>query len=181
MGKLLDRDGIVFLVVDMQDTLLKKCHDWERVSQRTIVFSQFCHILSVPILLTEQHPKGLGRTNLQVREAAAVEPIPKTAFSCFGEGAFAKALEALRPKTLVMSGIETHICICQTALQAVERGLRVHVLADAVTARAEWMRDNALSRMRHEGVVVSNTESAMYEMMGDSADPMFKRMLFLVK
>jgi len=181
MGKLLDRDGIVFLVVDMQDTLLKKCHDWERVAQRTIVFSQFCHVLSVPILMTEQHPKGLGRTNMQVREAAAVEPIPKTAFSCFGEGAFTKALEALRPKTLVMSGIETHICICQTALEAVERGLRVHVLADAVTSRAEWMRDNALSRMRHEGVVVSNTESAMYEMMGDSADPLFKRMLFLVK
>jgi nicotinamidase-related amidase len=181
MARLLDRDGIVFLVVDMQDTLLKKCQDWEKVTQRTIVFSQFCHILSVPIVMTEQHPKGLGRTNLQLREATGVEPIPKTTFSCFKDPGFVKALEAMSPRTLVMAGIEAHICITQTALEAVERGMRVHVLEDAVTARAEWMRANAFGRLRQEGVTLSNTESAMYEMMGDSADPLFKRMLFLVK
>ncbi len=181
MVRLLAREGTLFIVIDMQDTLLKKCHEWESVTARTVVFSQACHILGVGVVMTEQYPKGLGRTNLQVREAASVEPIAKTTFSCFRTRAFTKAVEAAKPDRLVLAGIETHICVTQTALDALDRGYEVHVLEDAVSSRAEWMRSNALRRMRREGVVVSNTESAMYEMMGDSSDPTFKRMLFLVK
>ncbi len=181
MGRLLEREKVAYLVVDMQDTLLKKCHEWESTMGRIVVFSKFCHILGLPIVMTEQYPKGLGRTNLAVREAAAVEAIPKTTFDCFGEPAFVKALEATGARTLVIAGIETHICVTQTALRALDRGMTVHVLEDAVSSRAEWMKANAVRRLRKEGVVVSNTESAMYEMMGDSSDPLFKRMLFLVK
>jgi nicotinamidase-related amidase len=181
MTGLLDRENALFLVVDMQDTLLKKCHDWGKVQERTTVFSRFCHVVNMPIVMTEQYPKGLGRTNLQVAEATGVDPIPKTTFNCFGEPVFLKRVEEHSPKTLVLAGIEAHVCIIQTAIDALERGYRVHVLADAVTSRAEWMADNALVRLAQEGVVVSNTESAMFEIVGDSADPLFKRMLFLVK
>ena len=87
----------------------------------------------------------------------------------------------LRLKTLILAGIEAHVCILQTALEALDRGMVVHVLADAVTSRADWMAKNALSRLAQAGAVVSNTESAMFEYVGDSADPLFKRMLFLVK
>jgi len=181
MARTLQREKVAYLVVDMQDTLLKKCHEWEPTLGRVVVFAKFCHILGVPIVMTEQYPKGLGRTNMEVREATAVEAIPKTTFDCFGESAFVKALEATGARTLVVGGIEAHICVVQTALAALERGMAVHVLEDAVTSRAEWMKANALRRLRREGAVISNTESAMYEMMGDSSDPLFKRMLFLVK
>jgi len=181
MARLLDREKVAYLVVDMQDTLLKKCHDWEQTTGRVVVFSKFCHILGIPLVMTEQYPKGLGRTNLEVREAAAVQAIPKTTFDCFGEPAFVRALEATGARTLVIGGIEAHICVTQTALRALDRGMAVHVLEDAVSSRAEWMNANALRRLRREGAVISNTESAMYEMMGDSSDPLFKRMLFLVK
>ena len=181
MTGILDREDTLFVVIDVQDTLLKKCHDWEKVQERTIVFIQFCHVVNIPIVMTEQYPKGLGRTNLQVADAATVDPIPKTTFNCFGEPAFEQAVEAHSPKTLVLAGIEAHVCIIQTALDALKRGYQVHILADAASSRAEWMASNALRRLTQAGVVVSNTESAMFEIVGDSADPLFKRMLFLVK
>lgn len=177
----LERGETLFVIIDIQDTLLKKCHDWERVADRTVVFSQFCHVVNMPIVMTEQYPKGLGRTNLQVLEAAGEEPIPKTTFNCFGEEVFVRTLEAHEPKTLVLAGIEAHVCVLQTALDAIKRGYTVHVLVDTCSSRAEWMADNAFNRMTQSGVVISNTESAMFEMVEDSADPMFKRMLFLVK
>ncbi len=177
----LERDGTLFVIIDIQDTLLKKCQDWERVVDRSVVFSQFCHVVNMPIVMTEQYPKGLGRTNLQVMDAAGEEPIPKTTFDCFGEEAFVKALEEHGPRTLVLAGIEAHVCVLQTALDAIERGYSVHVLVDTCSSRADWMAENAFQRMAQAGVVISNTESAMFEMVGDSADPLFKRMLFLVK
>jgi nicotinamidase-related amidase len=181
MSPLLGKDGTVFVVIDMQDTLLKKCHEWERVTDRNVVFLKFCHVVDIPIVATEQYPKGLGRTNLEVAEAASTEFIPKTTFDCFGEPAFVKALDEHGPETLVLAGIEAHVCVLQTALDAMERGYTVHVLADAMSSRALWMAENGLARMTHAGVVVSNTETAMFEIVGDSADPLFKRMLFLVK
>jgi nicotinamidase-related amidase len=181
VSTLLGKDGTVFVCIDMQDTLLKKCHDWETVTERLVVFLKFCHVVDMPIVATEQYPKGLGRTNLEVAEAADTSFIPKTTFDCFGEPVFTKDLEAQEPKTLVLAGIEAHVCVVQTALDALERGYRVHVLADAVSSRASWMAGNGLARMAEAGVVVSNTESAMFEVVGDSADPLFKRMLFLVK
>ncbi len=181
MPPLLGKNGTVFILIDVQDTLLKKCHEWERVADRSIVFIKFCHVVGIPIVATEQYPKGLGRTNLEVAEAAGTEFIPKTTFNCFGEPAFVKAVEDLAPDTLVLAGIEAHVCVLQTALDAMDRGYKVHVMADAVSSRADWMAANALARMVRAGVVVSNTESAMFEIVGDSKDPMFKRMLFLVK
>ena len=181
MTGLLDCEGVLFVIVDMQDTLLKKCHEWETVLDRTVVFTKFCHVVNVPIVATEQYPKGLGRTNIAVLEATGADFIPKTTFSCFREPAFAAAIEGHSPKTLILAGIEAHVCILQTALEALDRGMVVHVLADAVTSRADWMAKNALSRLAQAGAVVSNTESAMFEYVGDSADPLFKRMLFLVK
>ena len=177
----LGNEGTLFVVIDMQDTLLKKCHVWERVAERTVVFCQFSHVVNMPIIMTEQYPRGLGRTNLQVAEATGVRPIPKTTFNCFGEPVFEHEVASLEPRTLVLAGIEAHVCILQTALDALHRGYKVHVLADAVTSRAEWMATNALQRLASAGVVVTNTESAMFEVVGDSSDPVFKRMLFLVK
>ena len=181
MPPLLGKNGTVFVLIDVQDTLLKKCREWERVIDRSVVFIKFCHVVDIPIVATEQYPKGLGRTNLEVAEAAGTEFLPKTTFNCFGEPAFVKVVEDLAPKTLVLAGIEAHVCILQTALDALDRGYKVHVMADAVSSRADWMAENGLARMVQAGVVVSNTESAMFEIVGDSADPLFKRMLFLVK
>ncbi len=181
MSRLLGKDRTVFVVIDVQDTLLKKCHEWERVTDRLVVFTKFCHVVDMPIVATEQYPKGLGRTNLEVADATGADFIPKTTFNCFGEPAFVEAVEALRPETLVLAGIEAHVCVLQTSLDALDRGYEVHVLADAVSSRADWMAGNGLARMAEAGVVVSNTESAMFEIVGDSSDPLFKRMLFLVK
>lgn len=177
----LESEDTLFIIIDIQDTILKKCHEWERMVERSVVFTQFCHVVNMPIVMTEQYPKGLGRTNLQVMDAAGKEPIAKTTFNCFGEEEFLKVVEAQGPKNIVLAGIEAHVCVLQTALDAICRGYNVHVLEDACSSRADWMAQNAYKQMTQAGAVVTNSESAMFEMVGDSADPLFKRMLFLVK
>lgn len=178
----LDKAGSVLVVVDVQDKLLHAIHDWQTVLENNIKMVKIAQTLGVPVIVTEQYPKGLGPTNAALAGLfPAFAPLEKTVFSCFGAAGFAAALEAHRAQNLVLVGIEAHICVQQTALEALHRGLGVHIVADAVGSRAPANKELGLAKIRQAGGVVSAVEIALYEWLERSDGPEFKAILPLIK
>ena len=138
-----------------------------------------CRALDLPILVTEQYPRGLGRTVVSVARLVPGPYPAKTAFSCFGCEPFATALEGRRD--LILSGVETHVCVLQTALDGLVRGLRVFVAADAVASRTVANRDRALAAMAAAGALVLPTESLLFGLLGAAGGEAFRTISRLVK
>lgn len=178
----LNKEGSVLVVIDMQDRLLRAINAWEGVLDNTVKMIKFAQTLKVPVVVTEQYPKGLGQTNPQVAELfPGFAPLEKTVFSCFGAEGFEEQLKKLGAKTLVIVGIETHICVQQTALDALARGYDVQIIADAVGSRAPMNKEIGLAKMRQAGCVISAVEIALYEWLERSGSEDFKAVLPLIK
>jgi nicotinamidase-related amidase len=139
------------------------------------------NLLSVPVIVTEQYPQGLGETLLDISEHLAnVKAIAKTAFSAFGEPKFRQHLK--RDKSaIILTGMEAHICVLQTALALQGIGKQVFVVEDAVISRAPANKANALARLRDAGCVVSNTESVVFEWLSDANHEAFKAISRLIR
>jgi nicotinamidase-related amidase len=154
----------------------------EEVVENLHMLIRFAYIMDLPILLTEHYPKGLGRTVPEIKEVLKeYEPIEKVIFSCFGSEEFKSKLKELGVKKLMISGIESHICIEQTALDALNAGYDVHVIADAISSRTPRNLEIGIEKMRQLGAVISSTEMAMYEIMERADTKEFKEVLKLVK
>lgn len=178
----LNKEGSVLVVVDVQDKLLHAIHEWPAVLENTIKMVKFAHTLGVPVIVTEQYPKGLGPTNAKLAELfPAFNCLEKTVFSCYGAAGFAALLTELGAKTLVLVGIEAHICVQQTALAALDEGLAVHVIADAVGSRTPANKEIGLAKIMQAGGVISAVEIALYEWLERSDGPEFKSILPLIK
>jgi nicotinamidase-related amidase len=145
------------------------------------ILLQAAKLLNVPSLYTEQYPKGLGATMPELAQwllpSARVE---KTCFSCCEESAFSDQLDDTRNQ-IVLAGMEAHICILQTALQLQEMGHQVFVVEDAVLSRNPLNHANAMSRLRHAGVVVSNTESVVFEWLKVAEGDVFRQIVKLIR
>ncbi|GAB6062381.1 hydrolase [Deferrisoma palaeochoriense] len=177
---LLERTDALLVVVDLQVRLLPHIPDADRVVDRARRLGEAARIVGLPVLWTEQ--ENLGETAPPLAAVLAPgSPIQKIHFGCFGSEAFVGALEATGRRTLLLCGIEAHICVGQTALQALERGYGVHVVADAVASRNPADRDVALERVRQAGGVVTCWESALYELLGRAGTDEFRACLSLVK
>ena len=180
---LLRREALALVLVDMQEKLLPHIHGHEDVLANCVRLASFARIMRLPVLVCEQ--VKLGDTVAPLRKAVGdVAPIVKSSFSCFGARDFMQALEREQVSTLLLAGIESHVCILQTALHAlVHRTARcsVHLAADATGSRAPHNRDLALERLRQAGVIVSSTEAAIFELMGTAECAEFKQVLPLVK
>lgn len=176
------KDGSVLVVVDVQDKLLHAIHEWQEVLANTVKMVKYAQTLNVPVIITEQYPRGLGQTSQALLEVMTDKSIvEKTVFSCFGADGFAGKLNEFGAKTLVITGIETHICVNQTALDALARGYQVHIIADAVGSRAPFNKEIGLDKMRQAGAVISSAEIALYEWLERSDTKEFKAVLPLVK
>jgi nicotinamidase-related amidase len=169
----------VLAVIDIQEKLLPAIHEKTRLIRNSQLLIRLANILSVPVLVSTQYSKGLGQTVPEIISLLPnVTPVDKLEFGCFGNGEFCSAVSLLAGRnTLLLCGMETHICVMQTALGALNQGLQVHVAADAVGSRAELNWKLGLERMRAAGAVISSTEMMMYELMRKSATPVFKEML----
>lgn len=177
-----DIQSSVFLIIDMQDRLLKAIDQSEKVLEETIKLTKCSKEIGVKILATEQYRKGLGLTNDSLREELEEEWIfEKTTFSAFDTEGFVKQLEQLSIKTLVIAGVEAHICVLQTALAGIERGYDVRVVADAVSSRTAFNKEIGLNRLRAAGVKIDSFESILYEWIKEAGTPEFKAILPLVK
>jgi nicotinamidase-related amidase len=186
---LIDRDQLVLVVIDIQERLAATMPDRDRVLARVPQLVRVAGLVAAPIVVTRQYPKGLGESEgvivhvLAEAESAgvAVTHVDKTAFCACGEPAFLSALEATGRDQIVIVGMETHICITQTALDLIGRGYRVQVVADAVCSLDPVNHAVALDRMRAAGVVITATQSVMYEAVGIAATDEFRAMLEIVK
>jgi nicotinamidase-related amidase len=170
------------VVVDPQEKLVRMIHNREEVEKNIETFLSFASIYGLPVVLTEHYPKGLGFTVDNIKERLPeYKPVLKRIFSCFGVPEFEQALEAAGRKRLLVCGIETHICVAQTVLDALHRGYQVLVLADAAGTRFKRDHEVGLERMRQAGAVISTTEAVMYEIAERAEGEEFKRLLDLVK
>ncbi|MCP4641659.1 MAG: hydrolase [bacterium] len=176
------RDGIVLLVIDFQDRLLPKIPVASAIIPQVKRMVRFCRELKIPILWTEQYPKGLGGTVNDVAcELKGMDPIEKTAFGCMGDAGFVDALKATARKQLLITGVEAHVCVMQTALEAIEQGYEVFIVRDAVGSRAKREFKAGVARMRDAGAELVTAEMAMFEILRQAGTPEFKRVLPLLK
>jgi nicotinamidase-related amidase len=182
---LLARAQDSFLVVmDVQQKLTAVMPNGvrERVTARITVLLTAAKTLALPIIVTEQYPKGLGQTEPTLIEQLdeTVPVIEKTSFSAMNAAGFAEHLEQSGRKQIVLMGMETHICILQTALDMQAAGYQVFVVEDAVSSRSKANQYNALQRLRRAGVIVTNVESVFFEWLEDASRPEFKTLAKLI-
>jgi nicotinamidase-related amidase len=186
---MIDRSEFAFVIVDVQERLASAMARRDRIVGAVCRLARACAIVEAPIMVTRQYPKGLGPTVEEVetllldlaRDGTRVSGVDKTAFCCAAEHDFVEALSATGRRQIVLAGMETHICVVQTALALIGQGYRVHVPADACCSRDDADHDIALDRMRAAGVVVTTSESVMYEALGVAGTEEFKRLLDIVK
>jgi len=168
------------VVIDIQEKLLPPIFHKEELVRNAQLLIRAAGILKIPTLVSTQYAKGLGGTVPEVASLlSGTEAIDKTMFSCFGSDVFCSLLKRLpgQRNTLLLCGMESHICVTQTALAALREGYLVHVASDAVSSRTEWNWKIGLKRMRAAGAVISSTEMMIYELMRSSSTAAFKEML----
>lgn len=175
----------LLIIVDMQSRLsaaMPKA-DFEEVLADSIRLVEAADILKIPVLLTEQYPKGLGPTEADLTRKLPEKTLffDKTGFSCCAADGFLKALEDSRRKQIILIGQEAHVCILQTALELLNRGFQVFVVEDAVISRKAEHKLNALQRMLQQGVIVTNYESVIFEWLKNASHPDFKTISGLIR
>ncbi len=179
----LKKEKTVLIAIDMQEAFRQTIGEFGVIAARIARAISGFQILGAPVIVTEQYPKGLGRTATEILSVLPedFEIIEKTAFSSCGAKYFLDRLEALGAKQIVLCGIEAHICVNQTAHDLLEKGFEVHLLQDSVGARFEYNRLAALRKMEMNGVVPSSVEMALFELMRDSKNEHFKEIQKLIK
>ncbi len=181
-ARMLDRDRSALLVIDMQDAYRDKLHREAETVRAAGRMLQAAAILGVPVLLTEQYPKGLGPTRQEIealvpQDAARFE---KTTFSALGAPDLARHLAALGRDQIVVVGIETHVCVNQSIHDLLDRGLAVHAVRDAITSRFPLEDEAGWSKIVGSGAVPASAESALFEWLGDARAAEFKAVHRLV-
>lgn len=183
LAGLIDARRSLLLVIDFQQRLMPAIADGEEALRNATILAQAAQALSVPVLVTEQYPAGLGHT---VAGLAALcgESVEKTTFGACGTPAFLEAIERLAPcsaPTLLVSGCETHVCVLQTALELQARGFDVRLVVDAVGSRRAISKQIALERMRAAGIGLVTTEMVLFEWLRDAQHPQFRALSRLIK
>jgi len=182
--RLLDPEQCTLIVVDIQEKLLPPIFEKERLVRNSQLLIRLAGILKMPTLVSTQYAKGLGSTVPDIASLLPeAQPVDKQMFSCFGSDVFCSLLKRVpgNRNTVLLCGMETHICIMQTALGALRDGYLVHVASDAVSSRTELNWKIGLERMRAAGAVISSTEMMMYELLRSSGSPAFKELLPYLK
>jgi nicotinamidase-related amidase len=180
----LEADRCALIVIDIQEKLLPPIFQKDQLVRNSQLLVRAAGILKIPALITTQYSRGLGATASEIASLLPeTQAIDKHLFSCFGSDAFCSALKRLpgNRNTLLLCGMETHICVMQTALAALREGYLVHVASDAVSSRSEWNWKVGLDRMQAAGAVISSTEMMVYELIRSSAAPAFKELLPYLK
>lgn len=180
----LERERTALLVVDVQERLFTAMDPEQREGMvRNIkLLVAGARRLGLPLLVSEQYPKGLGHILPELREAlGAVEPLTKVDFSCCAVEGFKERLQALGVRGVVVAGIETHVCVLMTALDLIALGYAVHVPADAVCSRARPNWSAGLELLRGAGAVVTTTETVLFQLLRRADTEEFRDLRALIK
>jgi nicotinamidase-related amidase len=175
----LDRERTALVVVDVQEAFRKAIPDFDRIAEASATLVEGADALGLPIVVTEQYPKGLGSTVPEVAEHLpdSVRPVEKVRFSA----AEADGFDLGGRGQALVCGIEAHVCVNQTVLDLVDKGVEVHVAGDAVGSRTAENRELGLHKAERAGAVLTSVETALFELLGGSDAPEFKRVQELVK
>ena len=176
------RNQSQLVIIDMQQKLAAAmpADAMQAIVKNCGILLQAAALLEIPVLHTEQYPKGLGHTLPELTPLLASAAVEKTVFSCGEEPRFCRQLTSDRPQ-VILAGMEAHICMLQTALQLQAMGRQVFVVEDAVLSRKPENKANALARLRQAGIIVSNTESVVFEWLGRAEGEVFKQITRLVR
>lgn len=191
------KEDAVLVIIDMQERLMPAMKDGEDAEAALVKLARGCRILEVPVLVTQQYTKGLGSTVPEVEKAVAggffardgmgeesvrpFEPVEKTSFSAMGEPAFVSALKASGRKTVILTGVESHVCVQQTCLDLLEEGYSVFLAVDCVASRRNSDKKQAVRRMTQAGAVGTTFESVLFELTGGAKEEGFRQISALVK
>jgi len=179
---MLDRERSALLVVDVQERLWAVMRQRQHLAERIAVAIRGCRLLRVPVFLTEQYPRGLGPTITPVSDSLGdIQPLVKMTFSCCGLTGLPRTMKEKGIEQVILTGIETHVCVLQTALDLIDGGFQVHLLTDAVSSRYVADEETALRRLSREGVVLSTIETALFELLTTAGAPEFKEVSKLIK
>ncbi|WP_423129212.1 hydrolase [Gaoshiqia sp. Z1-71] len=176
------RENTVGLVIDIQERLLPAMAEQEYLINNCKILVEGLQLLGIPLIVTQQYTKGLGETVEPVRSVIRdFEPIEKSAFSCCDEVAVVDRLKAKGAKQVIICGIESHVCVLQTAIDLKDAGYVPVVVLDCVSSRSMDNVDLAAERFRYEGILMTSYESVLFELTRSSAAAEFKAISKLVK
>ena len=180
--EILSREGTVLLISDVQKRCIKPIHRKEAMINNVKTLVSFAGLVGLPVILTELSPQTFGGTIEEIKNLVPrLEPIKRSRFSCFGNEDLTLRLEAMNINTIVIAGMETHISVVQTVLDALTRGYRVHVVLNATSSRRKVNWRIALEKMRRAGAVITTMEMVMHEMIERVDVPEFAKFRELVR
>lgn len=180
---MLNRDDAVLVVIDVQEKLCPAMDEkvLAALTKRIGILQEAAQELQIPQIGTEQYVKGLGETIAALKGRFTAPAIEKMTFSCCGEETFPEKLRTLGRKQIIVTGMETHVCVLQTVLQLLEAGYIVHVVADAVMSRKKENWKIALAIAQQAGAVITSTETALFQLLRVAGNDEFKKLSKLVR
>ena len=175
-------ENSLLVVIDIQESLARVMFGKEALIDNLRTIIKGAGILKIPMLVTEQVPEKLGSTIPEISSLlGGVTPIPKASFSCCGEDRFMRELEEMRRKQILVTGIESHVCVYQTTVGMIRLGYEVHLIQDCVSSRMAENRSAGIERMKDEGAKITTTEMALFELLKIAGGDRFREISRLVK
>ena len=180
---MLDIENTALAVIDVQGKLTGLVHEHEKVLTHIEHLIRACESFALPILWSEQAPDKIGETVGPIKDLLypMIKPIHKRSFSCYGCPEYVEHLKETNRRQILVTGIETHVCVYQTVRDLHRHGYEVHLIADAVSSRHHIDRDLAIARMRDEGIIITTAEMAMCELLKTADNPKFKEIMAYLK
>ena len=171
----LEKETAVLLIVDIQERLAVVMGQKDPVVRNNLHLIELAKMISMPVVVTEQYPKGLGRTVPELQAALpSYRPVEKITFDCCGQPTFLPALKSLNRSTVILTGMETHICVLQTCIGLLKSGMNVHVVQDAICSRTKGNWKAGIELMRQAGAVITCTETVLFQLLKAAGTEEFK-------
>ncbi|RII26289.1 MAG: hydrolase [Geobacter sp.] len=179
----LDRSKAVLVVIDVQEKLCRAMDEkvLEQLTRNITILQEAAREMGIPVIATEQYVKGLGETIPALKEQLTDPALEKMTFSCCGESPFPDRLRALGKTQVIITGMETHVCVLQTVLELLDAGYTVHLVQDAVMSRRKDNWNIALESARAAGAVITSTETALFQLLRTAGTDEFKKLSKLVR
>jgi nicotinamidase-related amidase len=179
---MLNVEKTALVIIDVQEKLSRVMHEKEKLFQNLQKLIKGMQILDIPIIITEQNPNGLGPTVPEIAPLLTdIKPITKFSFSCCDEEPFIREIEKLNRKQILLAGIETHVCVYQTAIDLIEAVYEAHTVVDCVSSRTQENKNLALDKMQSEGTKLTSVEIVLFELLRTAKSPKFKELSKIVK
>jgi len=180
--RMISNNDSVLVIVDIQEKIIPKISDQHTVVSNVVTLIKSAGILNIPIVITEQYPKGLGPTIPEIKDLIIPwQPIEKICFSCFGNNNFSKKLKELKRDNLILCGIESHVCITQTALDGLKLNYSVFFVKDAISSRSKNNRETGFERMAQAGAISVSTEMVVFELLREAGTDKFKQIVSMIR